>query len=127
MKTAKRRNILKITVRLRFWFDQKARRIALRHGQQVVFQSSRTTDEGWSSEKAVLSLRGRTLHMNWVNDGRDCDGRLTQYGHAICPVSDRARHKPGRYGSEKASRNRFPVWKTQESRQHDEYAEMMGY
>lgn len=127
MQFAKRRDIRKISIRFRMWFDGRQRRITLAPGQQVTFSTHRTTEEGWGSEAVSLTLENRVLRKEWVTDGCDCDGRLTRDGHSSCLASARAKVRAVRAAGETAPRERYPAWQRLESWQRDEFAEKMGY
>ena len=126
MKFSRRRNFCKIAVRF-CWFDGNFIRVKLEPGHRVMLNTYVATDEGWRRDLVVFSLQGRAIQKDWVNDERDCDGRLTRYGRSICPVSARAKISSPGWGVEKRSRARLPSWGVVYSHQRDEYAERMGY
>lgn len=127
MKKAKQRNVLTIPVSFNYRFGDKVYAVVLTNGKSISFHSHRRTDEGYQSEKEVITLRDRVLKLRWWSDGRDCDGRLTQEGRSCCPVHRRASVRHRKYGNEKPARDRFPKWEEGERSQRDESAERMGY
>jgi len=51
--------------------------LTLRPGQSLCWHSSGLTDEGWSSETEEWRHEGTHLECTCIEDGQDCDGRLT--------------------------------------------------
>lgn len=87
------------------------------------------TDEGWTVDAVewVLSFdSGRwVLRERWMQDGRDCDGRVTGYGEreAVVPVVQWLRHhaQPGWPVDYR------PEWRNGEEEWRDHAAEAAGY
>lgn len=95
----------------RFW-ARSARglevKITLEPGQTLTTSQGGATDEGYSYTEVSWHFDGRTVTEETVDDGRDCDGRLT--------------HTFVRYLSRRGREfERAPM------RVYDQYAEMAGY
>lgn len=85
------------------------------------YHKSWTHEEGWSSHSEEYSLEKRADGL-WVvgkefHDGRDCDGRLSQYSEYECHVND----------LRKGYKGIFPKWQQIAGSQRDYSAEAMGY
>ena len=127
MKAAKQRDFRRIPVRFWFLFGGKTLRITLIPGEIQAFHDHHPTDEGWQSDDALFRVVDRQLVQQWRSDGRDCDGRLTNYGELVCPVHRRQRFRANRWGLKKVPRHRFPVWTSVSEERRDAFAIAMGY
>jgi hypothetical protein len=112
--------------RARFWIYQNGdfARLALKPGESQEHSTHGYHDEGWSSEWQRWTHNGDHILLEWASDGRDCDGRLSRDGEAMCPLGnlkDRAA-----YGSDDP-KIRLPEWQEVESGQRDYSAEAMNY
>lgn len=94
--------------------------IKINAGQTLRHSFGSDCDEGWHSESNTWEFDGETLVLRWETDGRDCDGRLTQYGECHCP------RRAVMAGNEVEGVT-FPAWERGEGGQCDEYAELMNY
>ena len=96
--------------------------LTLRPGQTLRHYAGGPTDEGWSScEQAwFFDPRDQCVYLDRVNDGSDCDGRLTHSVSVCCHASRLAAHH-GRDG------NRYPKWEQLRASQRDYSAEAAGY
>ncbi|MBR0998800.1 hypothetical protein ABIF65_003718 [Bradyrhizobium japonicum] len=108
----------------RFWHYHKsgAVKIKLRPGQTVHHSHGGRTDEGWHRESNAFQFDGRTVTVEWCNDGADCDGRLTRSGISHCAAD---RLTAGYHDTETGES--FPDWQEGESSQRDYAAEAAGY
>lgn len=89
------------------------------------------TDEGWSSIAYTWTLDDDTVISEIVADGRDCDGRLTEYGSFACPI-DRLTSRESFDGWDATGKGLYgkimlPDWIEINSSQYDEYAQAMNY
>ena len=106
----------------RFWvYHNGAVRIKLAAGQSITHYSGGPTDEGWHREVNTYSYDGRDIVHEWISDGVDCDGRLTQGGESYCHV----------HGLSSGYRDEdgitYPDWQLSAERQRDYSAEAMNY
>ena len=107
----------------RFWtYHEGLVKITLREGRPLHYHKGWYTDEGWSSESITWMLEDGVVTREIVNDGADCDGRLTRYLTQTCPV-DLLAAEPA-YG---AIGYMVPAWSEKRARQRDYSAEAMGY
>jgi hypothetical protein len=91
--------------------------------------ASGPTDEGWHAEGETWFFDGDTVRCEWWTDGRDCDGRLSQWGCASASL-DRLRERRPPYTDDDPALWRgvmYPEWTKGDSGQRDEYAEMARY
>lgn len=95
-------------------------RLKLKAGQTLHISHGGPDDEGWHRRSEAWSLDDGVIRNQVVNDGVDCDGRLTRYEEYVCPVEDR-HSRPNIEGW------LMPAWETAGSRQRDYSAEAMGY
>lgn len=108
----------------RFWVPhgESYVRLTLRNGESRHHYEWHRTDEGFSSELNVWTFEdGLVRHQNSL-DGRDCDGRLTQFYETACPVDHLARLPA--YGD---TTIKVPDWQLEKRGQRDYSAEAMGY
>lgn len=104
------------------YLDDKIKVIRLsRNNPQYHFHKSWNHEEGWSSFSEGFRLETRE-DGDWVvnqvlEDGRDCDGRLSRYMELECNVKDLRNGYKGIY----------PKWEKVEEHQRDYSAEAMGY
>lgn len=94
--------------------------VKINAGQTLQWGESHATDEGYSATGETWHFDGERIYREWMNDGRDCDGRLTHSGSDYCPISQ-LRAGPEMDGVA------YPAWQDSESEQRDEYAELMNY
>lgn len=102
---------------MKFWAYNKGRvRLNIKAGECITIESHEQTDEGYSASCVTFELSecGQWLTRETETDARDCDGRLEQY---YCHIA--AAGSVNEYG--------YPDWELQDSRQRDEYAELMNY
>ena len=121
----------------RFWvfWNGGPVKITLKPGQSLSVSQGRTHEEGWSSESETWEHEGDGVRSSWENDGRDCDGRLTQRGSAFCPLDKLDDVVPYWLSAEDATAADretwadvlYPDWQDAERSQYDEYAELAGY
>ena len=108
---------------IRFWhFGAAPVLIKMRAGQTLNHSSGGRTDEGWSRSSNSWTFDGETVVCEWVNDGCDCDGRLTRSGEAYF-AADKA--MAGYRDDEDGVT--YPDWQHGDSGQRDYAAEAMGY
>ena len=94
--------------------DQNDVMLTLRDGQSLSWQYGEATDEGWTAVGYLWTLRGGNLYCEIVNDGCDCDGRLTQCAQLWARL-------------EEIPASRWPNWTVVDQHQSDQFAEAMGY
>lgn len=122
----------------RFWVfvNGGAAKLTLRPGQTLRHGTGGPTDEGWSWGETSWTHAGDEVRREWVEDGRDCDGRQTQTGTDYCPISrlrsgpfpflsdqDRASPLCGPYWHEVV----WPSWRGSDRSIYDEFAVLAGY
>ena len=61
-------------------------KLTLRPGQSLTHSTGGRTDEGWSQSSTRWTHEGETVHLEWCDDGSDCDGRLTRTGENRCAL-----------------------------------------
>jgi hypothetical protein len=71
------------TARFYIWFNDGWVKLSLRPGQVISFGFGGPTDEGWAREDWKIEYeigdRGGRLLRTMIDDGADCDGRLTRH------------------------------------------------
>lgn len=111
----------------RFWHYNSKKdswiKLTLKPGQSVEFHSYSTDEEGWHSTSERYTSDGIQVNHEWISDGRDCDGRLTQAGESVCLIDN----LQSRLVEDFPDWPLLPQWELVDSSQRDEYAEMMGY
>ena len=107
----------------KFWVYHRGWvRLRLAPGATVHHYQGGPTDEGWSSHAERYTHAGDAIIAEYVDDGRDCDGRLTRNNIIRCALdrltacADFDREVGG-----------IPDWEPITSSQCDEYAEAAGY
>lgn len=110
----------------RFWdyVNGSNVRLTLRPGQSVRWSSGIVRhDEGWSSESREWAHTGNTVVSETSSSGRDCDGRLVQFGAAECSLDRLSAVPADEYGPSR------PDWKRikEACGQRDYTAEAAGY
>ena len=110
----------------RFWICGPAAepvRITLRPGESVAWGWGSTAWDGWSQawERYTHDAETGRIESEWVTDGRDCDGRLTQAGSSFVGYDGLSS------GYRESADVVYPEWEAGESSQRDEYAEASGY
>jgi hypothetical protein len=98
-------------------------RLKLRPGQVIHYGYGGATDEGWSSHGERLEHAGDAILREIVDDGRDCDGRMTHHCSLRCPIDQLAAHDSGLPDQP----GLLPAWDRISAGQRDEYAEAAGY
>tara|TARA_Y100000034_G_scaffold4297_1_gene5081 strand:+ start:1322 stop:1657 length:336 start_codon:yes stop_codon:yes gene_type:complete len=109
---------------VRFWEWQNGGRVKLKlsPGETVNHFSSENHDEGYSStlQSWTYDEEEETVIYTRDEDGRDCDGRLSNSQTYTCPI-DRLEHAQACDG------HWIPEWDRVSSRQRDWSAGAMGY
>ncbi len=121
----KKVNPLKCPINVRVWAKGRVRRLSLVDGQEIHFRSFEYTDEGWSSTDEYIYRTGMAIYLYVVNDGRDCDGRLTREWSGKSEGKDL--HCVRRPHGKKWGPKRLALFDTILSCQRDFTAESMGY
>lgn len=67
------------TIKFWFYWNDTFSKFKLRDGQEITFYSYSRCSEGWSSQEVTIRREGKKLFRSSNNDGRDCDGRLSQF------------------------------------------------
>lgn len=110
--------------KIRFWHFSPCGEdvlIKIRKGQTLRHYHVCRTDEGWHSETNAWHFDGNILVSKYMTDGRDCDGRLQQFGESSCRVENL------RAGYAADNGIVYPKWEQGELSQRDYSAEAMGY
>ncbi len=117
-----------MTARWWMWWNEGWVRLSLRPGQELRFGLWVSTDEGFAAEYWHYEHDGDQLVAHVVDDGRDCDGRLTRCNTYHCPLTDLQRNPAfDRPDSAENDGIYLPDWRRGDSSQCDEYAEAAGY
>tara|TARA_R110000868_G_scaffold145660_2_gene365990 strand:- start:3053 stop:3430 length:378 start_codon:yes stop_codon:yes gene_type:complete len=104
------------------WVNNGPVKITLRPNQTLRHHSCCDTDEGWSADSEVWTLRDGVVERELVSDGVDCDGRLTQYHSDECPIQDLHDHE-----AYEAEDYMVPDWNVVSASQYDQFAQAAGY
>ena len=126
------------TRNVRFWVyvNSGPVKLTLRPGQCLHWWQSRETDEGWSGEGCTWGWdtpeHESEVVRNWIDDGRDCDGRFTRTGLDTCQPDRLMAEWPCTEHLTEAERQawrgvRWPQWERDRADRYDEYAEAAGY
>lgn len=99
-------------------------KITLKPGQTLFWCDFGQTDEGWYAYYVTWEHEGDKVVCSTMNDGRDCDGRVTHYHTSQCPLDELA---AGAVDFEGRPGVAYPHWQEVSFFQRDEHAEMMGY
>ncbi len=108
----------------RFWFfnhNLEWTKLTLKPGQVLRWHKAWSHEEGWSSVGEEFTHEGDYVRWRAVDDGRDCDGRLTQYRELTCPLTQL--REPVRYTPDYL----LPAWEELDRSQRDYTAEAAGY
>jgi len=100
-------------------------RITLAEDKPISWHESHSTDEGWSAESVTWSLNGETVTREWINDGVDCDGRITNYGRDECHIDDLNAREFQDYVTQRI--DFIPAWRDVQHSQRDQFAELSNY
>ncbi len=112
------------TKQARFWvYFTSPVRIKLNKGQTLCHYHGGPTDEGWYSESNIWSFDGTQVSNEWIQDGRDCDGRIEHMSTCVCPLNKLA----AGYAAPDEPGIQYPRWKDVCHSQRDHSAEAMGY
>ena len=84
-----------------------------------------TSEEGWWSETELYWLDCGSVYRELINDGRDCDGRLTRAMRDYCQPMNLRRRQPCEYTPDPDVM--LPEWKPCKAEIFDEYAQAAGY
>lgn len=108
----------------RFWIYENGDhvKLTLRPGQALNHAQGGPTDEGWFREAETFTYDAEAglVRLERVNDGADCDGRLTHYAELECPLD--------RLGALTLNEcPPMPDWQRVGASQRDYAAEAMGY
>ena len=115
------------------WWNHGFVKITLRDGEHTedepfaLFRGG-PCDEGWSSLTELYWLDGGSVCCETIDDGRDCDGRLTDTRRFYCRPTNLKVNAPGEYTPDPDVM--LPQWKPAGGRSHqiyDESAQAMGY
>jgi hypothetical protein len=111
---------------VRFWalINGDAVKITLQHGQTLRHCSGGYTDEGYRSEHNTWTLGDDGIYREYDVQERDCDGMHRFFGEDFCGLDTIAINEP--YAVD-LNGGLFPQWSKIDSRQWDQYAEMMNY
>lgn len=113
----------------RFWvYIHCPVKLTLRPGQKLGHSYGGPCEEGWFRVAETWEHTGDGVFKESTSDGRDCDGRLTQYFDSFAPLDQLRVREPYRMEGEPPSEGvLWPNWERVSASQRDEYAEMAGY
>lgn len=113
----------------RFWiyWNLGPVKITLRPGETRNLFYGVQTDEGWASEALTYTHEGDHVRRSWIDDGVDCDGRLTRCGEDVCPLGELHSNEPYHEEGEPTPDWMWPAWQKESSSQRDYSAEAMTY
>jgi hypothetical protein len=103
-----------VNARFIAWINGDWVTLTVQPGQTLRWHTFEHHDEGWSSSSHQWSLEGGNLSEEMVDDGTDCDGRLTRYAEYVSRVEEIDSHKR-------------PNWTEKSASQRDQFAELMNY
>jgi hypothetical protein len=66
-------------IRFNIYINDSDVKITLKPNQSLNWHECHETEEGWSSTSYNWNYDGNLLYLDAIYDGRDCDGRLTQF------------------------------------------------
>lgn len=120
-------------VRFFDYFNGSFVKITLKPGQILRHYEAHDTEEGWDSNETIYQYDGDRVTCETINDGTDCDGRLTRHAtYTMDGLTSREVEREQsaleyRYGVK--SSDHYPVanWKEIANGQRDYTAESMGY
>ena len=112
----------------RFWayINDDWVKLSLRPFLYLRWSESHDTDEGWHRSSREWYHDGEKLTLDSVEDGADCDGRLTHtsemWADKIIPWKP-----PTEIESADSPTYLVPDWQEKNTKVYDQYAQMMGY
>ena len=110
-----------INVKFWVWINDSPVKLKLRPGQSLRWHRAWDTDEGWSStaEQWVYDADDGLIHRDCVDDGCDCDGRLTR-SHSLVTA-------PWQVADNEVDGIRYPDWQIESADVYDQFAQAAGY
>ena len=121
-----------MTIRFWTWWNHGFVKLTLREDEHdednpLVLSRGQATDEGWSSLTERFWLECGSVYCETIDDGRDCDGRMTSVSRHYCLPKDLRANEPGEYTPD--ADVRLPHWTRARDGNslYDEYAEAAGY
>ena len=106
------------TVKFWQWINNAPVKLKLRQGQILTHCARGLTDEGFSATAHIWALDGDIVTLEYINEGRDCDGRFAYYSARYFTPQDPTVEDGG---------IAYPVWQNIGSSMRDETAERAGY
>ena len=103
-----------VNARFREWINGDWVTITLMPGRELNWETGGQTDEGWSCTSYSWLLEGGRICRSIVDDGTDCDGRLTRFHMSMARIEDIDQYKR-------------VEWVSCEESQRDHAAEAAGY
>lgn len=119
MKTTER------NARFLVWCNGQFTKLTLRPGQVLNWSQGQATDEGWSRQSESWEHCGDRVEVQFLDEGRDCDGYLSHFYEGACPL-DRLAASP-RIDDATGEPVDVPEWIEINAYQRDESAEAAGY
>lgn len=118
----------------RFWepIHEGWVKITLRPGQTLQHRTYQDTDEGWHACLSTWRHDGNKVFREIINDGRDCDGRLTRTYQTEADIHELS-VIPCFIGFDQKGRSIYspimlrPDWQQIHVSQYDEFAQAAGY
>ena len=110
-----------MNARFWLWWNHSPVKLTMKPDQRIEFSRWESTDEGWSAEAESFSFDGFIVERESVNDGKDCDGRLTQTTMTICHLDQL------KAGYEENEEIQFANWDKVRFWQRDQFAELANY
>lgn len=109
----------------RFWvYVNGWVKLTLRPGQHLAHFQGGATDEGYSRSAMDWEHHGDHVSEQDFSEGRDCDGRTSDYSCWVCPLHKLQEKLPEEDISGMPPR---PEWEKYDSERHDFAAEAAGY
>ena len=103
------------------WWNDGMIKLTLKPGQELRFWRSERHEEGWSSTLEEYEYDGDEILSRIIEDGQDCDGRVTRADCYSCPIGELAAH----YNPN--SNVWVPNWKKESASVNDQFARAMNY
>ena len=100
------------------------RRLALAQGESEELHSGGPHEEGYSWRTEVYTFTGDRVTCETTESWRDCDGPGDRFCASYCMLDELQAREPD---EQLQAPGGLPVWRVQEQRMRDYFAEGMGY
>lgn len=111
------------SIRFWEWINDGPVKITLQAGQSLHHSTYQKHDEGFSATFNQWHFDGHYVYCEHIDDGRDCDGRLTTDNHFYFKVNDAQAGNVCNFDASVI----FPHWQHGSAEIFDQYAQSMNY